>query len=143
MSLKKPKVSVWGRSLNTLAESETGNFQKNVGKKVAIIYGQGSELGRNNEGKAKRKMISQKLSPGLAEIADRNDNTIMKKSFWNTYYCQNELTTVDGRHYGNYCKNRYCTLCGSNRKASIIKSYLPVLKEWHEPYFVTLTVPAC
>jgi len=60
--------------------------------------------------------------------------------YWNTYHCQTELITANGRVYGNYCKNKWCNLCCAIRKAKIINTYLPIIKEWEDPYFVTLTV---
>lgn len=66
----------------------------------------------------------------------------MKKGYWNTYHCQSRINTVNGRIYGKYCKNRHCTLCCANRKADIINRYLPIISQWPDPYFVTLTVKA-
>lgn len=43
----------------------------------------------------------------------------------------------------NYCKNRFCTICCSIRKAELINKYYPVLKNWEDAHFVTLTVKAC
>jgi len=74
-----------------------------------------------------------KKKPGLPEIT---------KGYWNTFYCQNRVFTVEGRVYGKYCKNRFCTLCCANRKADIINRYLPVIKTWEKPHLVTLTVKA-
>jgi hypothetical protein len=78
----------------------------------------------------------------LIDLAVDNDDQNRRKSYWNTYYCQNKILTSDGRLYAKYCKNRFCTLCCSIRKADIVNRYLPVIKTWKEPYFVTLTVKA-
>ena len=131
---------VSGCSLNTLAQNGT-TFD---GQNAAIISGQGSELGNNKvlNGRAKRKIISQKMALSLIAIAEKKGQPEKVKAFWNTYYCQNRLITHDGRYHGKYCKNRFCTLCSSIRKAEIINKYYPVLKTWPEPYFVTLTVKA-
>jgi plasmid rolling circle replication initiator protein Rep len=67
-------------------------------------------------------------------------NEDIYRGYWNTYHCQNKVYTANGRIYGKYCKNRCCTLCCSIRKAEIINKYLPVLQQWEDPYFVTLTV---
>jgi hypothetical protein len=52
------------------------------------------------------------------------------------------LIEANGRVYGKYCKNRFCTLCSGIRKAEIINKYLPIVSSWKEPYFVTLTIKA-
>lgn len=64
------------------------------------------------------------------------------KSYWNTYHCQNKITSSGGRLYGDYCKNRYCNVCCAIRTAEIINKYLPVMKTWPDPHFVTLTSKA-
>lgn len=128
-------------SLNTLAQSGTAK----VPTQPTIITGEGAEMGNEKQlkGKAKRKIISQSLSLNLIKVADQKEEPHKKKGFWNTYHCQNKITSFDGRLFGNYCKNRYCTLCSSIRKAYLINKYLPELKKWEAPYFVTLTIKAC
>lgn len=115
-----------------------------MSKQAIIITGKGSELGNCKvlNGRAKRKMITQKMALSLIDVTNAGNNPVQKKSYWNTYYCQNKIYTANGRLYGKYCKNRYCTLCSSIRKAEIINRYLPVIKQWEQPHFVTLTVKA-
>ncbi|MCW3122424.1 MAG: hypothetical protein JWQ38_1916 [Flavipsychrobacter sp.] len=124
--------------LYTLAQSGTDY----VGDNAAIITGNGSELGNDKvlKSRAKRKLITQTMALSLIDIAVKKEDTEKQKSLWNTYHCQNKLITIDGRFYGKYCKNRNCTLCCSIRKADIINRYLPTIKQWEAPYFVTLTV---
>jgi hypothetical protein len=95
------------------------------------------------KGRAKRKTITQSMVLSLMDVAKQKGNNENQNSYWNTYYCQNRVIVNDGKLYGKYCKNRFCTLCCSNRKADIINKYLPNIKEWGDPYFVTLTVKAC
>lgn len=83
------------------------------------------------------------MALSLIEVAQKKEHYEKIKSYWNTYQCQNKVYSFDGRLYGKYCKNRFCTLCSSIRKADIINRYYPVLSTWNEPYFVTLTVKAC
>ena len=83
------------------------------------------------------------MALSLIDVADKKEWHEKKQSFWNTYHCQSRIISFDGRLYGKYCKNRHCTLCSSIRKAEIINKYLPVLKGWKDPYFVTLTIKAC
>lgn len=125
---------------NTLAQSGTSHSSK----PAVILCGKGSELnnGKALKGRAKRKGITQTMMLSMVAIAEENGCSDALKSYWNTFFCQSEIHTANGRLYGNYCKNRFCTLCCSIRKAHIINKYLPVVKTWEGPYFVTLTVKA-
>ena len=125
----------------TLAESGT----KKAGQQHIIVNGEGSDLNKKEalKGRAKRKTITQIMMLNLITIAQENGEPELEKSYWNTYYCQQNIITADGRLYGKYCKNRFCTLCNSIRKAEMINKYYPIMKDWEEPYFLTLTVKAC
>ena len=79
----------------------------------------------------------------LMDVAKEKGDDKKQKSYWNTYHCQSRVTSTNGRLYGRYCKNRFCTLCCSIRKAEIINKYYPIIDKWDEPYFITLTVKAC
>ena len=60
------------------------------------------------------------MALSLIAIAEKKGEPEKVKAFWNTYHCQNRLITHEGRYFGKYCKNRFCTLCSSIRKAEII-----------------------
>lgn len=94
------------------------------------------------QGRAKRKMVTNITTRELADLASKKGNDELAKSFWNTYYCLDEYVEFDGRLYANYCKNRFCTVCAAIRKAEIMNSYLPLILQWPDPHFVTLTVKA-
>jgi Replication protein len=125
-------------TFNTLAQSETETY----GKPAIILTGVGSDLNNSKalKGRAKRKLITQKMILGLVDVSNNKGNHRSKRSYWNTFHCQNKIQTAKGRLFGKYCKNRYCTLCCCIRKANIINRYLPVIQNWEEPYFVTLTI---
>jgi hypothetical protein len=53
-----------------------------------------------------------------------------------------KVISYSGKAYGKYCKNRFCTICSCIRKAEIINKYLPIIQEWEEPQFLTLTIRA-
>ena len=94
-------------------------------------------------GRAKRKTITQKSALSLIDVARRKKKGKAKiKSYWNTYHCQSRLVTSEGRSHAKYCKNRFCTICLSIRKATIINKYLPFVVTWEDPHFVALTVKA-
>lgn len=128
-------------NIYTLAESGTNKTRQNS----IIVNGKGSDLSKIEalKGRAKRKTITQIMMLNLITIAQENGEPELEKSYWNTYYCQQNIITADGRLYGKYCRNRFCTLCCANRKAEMINKYYPIMKDWDEPYFLTLTVKSC
>ena len=73
-------------------------------------------------------------------MAKRYKNHSLEQAFRNTYYCLSELIISEGKWYGKYCKNRFCTVCLSYRKAGLINCYLPIVRKWKNPYLVVLTV---
>lgn len=83
------------------------------------------------------------MALSLIDVAREQGHEEMIPTYWNTYHCQNRLVRVENRVCGPYCKNRICTLCLANRKAEMIRKYLPVLSQWENPYFVTLSVKSC
>lgn len=109
-----------------------------------MVNGLGAELSDTErlKNRAKRKTITQSLVLSLIKAAETRGDTVFVKRLWNTFHCQSRIRSANGRLYGNYCKNRCCLLCLGIRKADIINEYLPILKRWEEPYFVTLTVKA-
>lgn len=127
-------------SFNTLAQTGTSHFEK----PTRLIHGNGRELGLNAgiNGLAKRKMIVQTMMLSLIDLAKSKHSPDRIKAYWNTYHCQNKVISVDGRLYGKYCKNRFCTLCCAIRKAEILNKYLPAISSWDSPFFVTLTIKA-
>lgn len=129
-----------GESIYTLAQSGTGN----KAQKTTMLTGKGSDLSDNKvaQGRARRKNLSQRMSLSLISVAEKEEDEKLIKSLWNTYNCQNEVTLSGGRIFGHYCKNRMCTLCLSIRKATIINSYYPIISQWEDAQFVTLTAQA-
>ena len=94
-----------------------------------IIQGKGAEIGVNNKMKqwSKRKTITQRMMGPCIDIATKKGAVKRVKQYWQTYWCFNRAVSVDGYLHGKYCKNRFCTLCQSIRKAVIINKYVPVL----------------
>jgi hypothetical protein len=130
-----------GGAIYTLAQSRTTEKVKSA----KIVTGKGSDLtdGLTAEGRAKRKFVTVSMVLSLVDIAKEKKDKEMETIFWNAFHCQRKITSVNGIIYGNYCKNRCCTVCLSIRKAELINRYYPVMSEWEQPYFLTLTVKAC
>jgi len=128
------------KSIYTLAQSGTKTSSKS--DKIVTVTGNGSDLLDEQflARKAKKKFITQATIIKLVDAAKAEGDLYRVKSYWNTYHCQNRIISSYDKFYGNYCKNRFCTTCCGNRKADIINKYYPVIKNWKEPYFVTLTI---
>lgn len=139
--MKSTITETFGRGVfNTLAQNGTIA----TAKKLTIVKGVGANIGIDNKMKewAKRKTITQFLMLSCIEVAQRKKAPQRVKQYWNTYHCMNEIVSANGRIHGKYCKNRFCTLCQSIRKAKTINQYYPVMKDWKQAYFVTLTIKA-
>lgn len=139
MKNQNAKPSCVGQ-FNTLAQKETAINKNNT----ILITGKGSELSKTKalKGRAKRKMITQKMVLSLIDISNKKHTSERIKPYWNTFHCQSKIYTANGKLHGKYCKNRFCTLCSSIRKAEIINKYYPLIQQWEDPHFVTLTIKA-
>lgn len=128
-------------SVHTLAQVAV----KGLSQKVDLITGKGSDClnDKLTKNRAKRKLVSQSVAAKMITYAQSIGDEESAKKYRNTYYCQSELKEVEGRTYGNYCGNRLCTVCTANRKAELIRKYLPIIASWKDPYFVTITAKAC
>ena len=129
-------------NFNTLGQSDTPNYLNLNSQPSMRVHGNGTDLTQKRamDGRAKRKLITKVLTLKLVDVAKAKGDKKMEKAYWNAYHCQEKLISADGRIYGHYCKNRFCTLCNANRKAELINKYLPIIKTWDDPQFVTLTV---
>ncbi len=85
--------------------------------------------------RARSKYLSMPLAIRLAEL-----RSPLEKSYRNTIYCAGTLRQKDGKLQGKYCGNRWCLVCNRVRTARAISRYKPVLDQWQEPMFVTLTI---
>jgi len=129
-----------GKGIYTLAQSRTANFKFELNN--TIISGTGTPMNNNPAilKRANKKAITNALVLAMIDIANENGESELAKRYWNTYYCQTKLTSVDGRYYCNWCKNRWCATCCGIRKTYIIKRYYPVVSKWEEPHLLTLTL---
>lgn len=118
----------------------TANESKNP--QQLAIAGDGIEILGNESllNRAKRKTISRAMILSLIDIAKEKGHMERMKSYWNAHHCYTRLIESNGKLHANYCKTRFCTVCNAIRKADIINRYYPVLKNWENPYFVTLTI---
>jgi hypothetical protein len=87
--------------------------------------------------RARAKYFTFPLATQLADL-----RTMLEKSYRNTIYCARLLRQDEsGKIRGKYCGNRWCLVCNRIRLARAINRYHPVIAAWHDPWFVTLTLP--
>ena len=66
----------------------------------------------------------------------------LRKSYWNSYHCCDKVAEMSsGGTSAHFCDARWCLVCNRIRTAKMLNSYLPVLDEWSDKHFVTLTIP--
>jgi len=141
MTKTKQNLGFRSGKLDTLGQRGTHHADKQYSENTQTLYGKGSSM-KSIVNRSKRKYVSQNLALKLVDVAKEEGNKLWEKRYWTTYHCQNDLTLYDGRTYGTYCKRRWCTACAAIRKAEMINKYLPVMQNWSEMYFLTLTVKA-
>ena len=129
----------WHCLLNTLAPLETGFGRSKHDKAARKLHGKGIDRKSLKHKIPRKKIITQKTCLALIDVAKENGDNEMEKSYRNSYYCLNHLQTQNGKAHGKFCKNRFCLVCMSIRKAKHINRLLPVVQKWDDPYFVTLT----
>jgi hypothetical protein len=124
---------------NTLAQGGTSDFLHTLYN--TTIAGVGTAINENPAllKRANKKVITNALVLALIDVARANGDFGWVQRYWNTYHCQNELTSYEGNVYGNYCKNRWCTTCCGIRKADFINRYFSIINDWPEPHLLTLT----
>jgi len=138
---KKLGASFEGGQFNTLGQSGTTSALKKVNKPEITVQGTGTDISKVEvmDSKTKKKLITQQVTIALIKVSEIKDNPERKQYYWNTFHCQSRITSANGRTYGKYCRNLYCTTCSGIRKAELINKYLVHISAWPEPYFVTIT----
>ena len=99
----------------------------------------GTDTKKSLKNRAKSKFFSDALAIKLADVS----GTVLKKSYWNTYYCNKILEQRECKITSRYCNNRWCAVCNRIRIAKLANGYKSPLAALINPQFVTLTVPNC
>ena len=142
--MKTLNEKIAGGTIYTLAQKRTNYIFSMNERPPTILFGKGIDLCDEQvmQNRAKKKFITQKLILALIDVAIANGDFEFAQTYWNTYHCLNKVHKSNGRLFGKYCKNRFCTICTGIRKADIINRYLPTMKRWKKPYIVVLTTRA-
>lgn len=130
------------RNFNTLGNNRTLNITEPSSSNAYGLYGKGADLESDKlSGWIKKKALISKLSLSLIGVAEqKNRDPKFIKSLWNTYYCMERVYTINGKLFTWQCRNKLCSVCNGIKKATMIKQYLPIISQWEDPQFVTLTI---
>lgn len=128
-------------SLDTLAQLATSSKKEDDIKLIPCTHESDK---KTLQKRAYRKYINTSLSLRLVDASKINPKSTLQKSYFNSYHCCKTIAIhSSGKVKGNYCKNRWCLVCNSIRTAVLIHKYMPVVEDWNDKYFVTLTLPNC
>lgn len=130
-----------GASLDTLAQlRKSSNYRGSEDKTILKSTTRVDDI-KSLKKRAKRKYFGQALTYGLVDAAKNNPDSVLDKSYWNTYHCSSELTLMsDGRLSARFCKNRWCMVCAAIKIAQSINKYKEIIDSWDDKQFVTLTI---
>lgn len=87
--------------------------------------------------RARAKHLTVPLAIQLAKL-----RSPLEKSYRNAFYCVGTLfQDKSGNLTSRYCGTRWCQVCNRIRTARAIGRYEPILADWPDAQFVTLTIP--
>lgn len=82
-----------------------------------------------------RKRLTKAVVSKLAML-----DSPLKKSYINSFYCNDVVLQEGKKATRKYCNNRWCLVCNSVRTAKAINGYQKPLLDLGEIYFLTLTI---
>lgn len=127
--------------VTTFSESQNDSFLDKLAQLSPLPYKPdikpvpGADLGKLKK-RAKARWFTQTYLQHLINL-----DSPLKKSYTNTVFCCHTLYQKDDKITSRYCNNRWCIVCNRIRIGKAINGYLPQMKEFTEPYFLTLTIP--
>ena len=127
-------------SLDTLAQLVTKSPESPKIEDFSLNKGTNVNDKKTLQKRARRKYMSTALSLRLVDAEKQNPDSILKKSYWNSFHCCAQMEVKEsGKVTSSYCKNRWCLVCNSIRTAQLILKYNPILDGWDNKVMVTLT----
>lgn len=133
-----------GVSLDTIAQLQTKGEDSPIGPLRNLTKSQDKKALQK---RAKRKYLGNGLVLKLVDASKHSDienRRFLPHKYWNSWHCVSVLSEAkDGKLSDRYCKTKWCPVCSAIKTAKYINEYKPILNEWKDPYFVTLTWPNC
>lgn len=84
---------------------------------------------------SRRKRLTNAVVSKLAQL-----DSPLKKSYTNTFYCNDVVLQEGNKATRKYCNNRWCLVCSSVRTAKAINGYKKPLQDLGTTYFFDLTI---
>jgi hypothetical protein len=117
-------------------------YQSNIKKQnsnanldtLALVSSKNTPETQKLQGRLKTKFITNQIVMGLVDL-----DSPLKKSYWNTWHCNNSIFVDNGKLHTKYCKNRWCLTCARIKTATYINHYLPTIETLPDLHLVTLT----
>jgi len=123
-------------SLDTLAQIGTGQENQLLNEDFLVISQAVTEQSTLLK-RARAKYLTNAIVFQLGNV----EESPLNKSYWNTFHCAKVITKVGNEVTSSYCKNRWCMVCNRIRTAQLINAYQPIISEWQDKHFLTLTIP--
>lgn len=98
-----------------------------------------STTGLNSKLLQKRARSKVITYPLVLSLIRHNPQSSLIKAYWNTYYCNSNITVTNRNVTAKYCKNRWCLVCNRIKTAKYIKEYKPQIEQFKEKVLLTLT----
>lgn len=99
---------------------------------------------KNLQKRARRKYLTNGMAVGLVRASEENPNSVLRKGYWRSYHCTASLQLRENGHItAEYCNCRWCMVCNAIRTAKYINKYNPIITNWENAHFVTLTEKNC
>lgn len=87
------------------------------------------------------KAFQNHYLPRLADCAENEKSGYWFKRYWQDYHCSSRLNVTDGHYHSKRCKHKECLRCQRITTYKRITTYLPIIRTWDDPVFLTLTIP--
>ena len=86
--------------------------------------------------RAKAKFTQEKLLRELVKL-----NSPLAEKYESAQYCSSVILQNGNNLTSRYCNQRFCKICNRIRTAKLMIGYGPIIAQFKQPYFVTLTIP--
>ena len=144
-----------GGDLDTLAKageeassSEGGGTHNEPGPDEASSSqggGDGDDPGSGGRASPSYETIRRRRrSKGLTlRLVDRMEEAVPESpvAYDSARSCCPTIKQEDGYLHSTYCKQRWCVVCQRIRMGKAVNDYGPILRQWDDVHFVSLTVP--
>lgn len=87
------------------------------------------------------KAFQNHYLPRLVDCAESEESGYWQKRYWQDYHCSSVMIIRDGQYQSKRCKHKECLRCQRITTYKRVITYLPIIRTWGDPVFLTLTIP--